>query len=576
MLLLFKPTTISSPEQAVPSARYYNIGAVSAKSMAIIVVVFIGVFFRVFHFFHNRSLFIDELFLDINLIKLSFWELVAGAFMYEQKAPIGYLWVVKLCVLLLGKQEEALRLFSLLCGIGALGYFVPVARFFMKSWGVVVAVAIMALSAPCIYHASEAKQYSTELFAAVLALLFYTRYSAARHVGSFVVWGLLGALLLAFSFSVIFVLVGMAFVVCINLALKKQWNRLLLALVAFSIWAVGFALQYYFFISKYPESAWLVYFFKKENDAFMPISGSVLLTLKWLAGKFYFLFLDPLGLLLNLDGRLQALGDTNWKFFYKMGWFPAGITLWGLLVMLKKQQLMFALLLLPVVMALAASAINAYPFFERFTLVFAPGFILIAAYGLEKILLFYGDKIRVVLPALLLLLLPSLVNSVRQVITPSLLMNTEFNREVMLFVNENYREGDVVYVFWNMRQAYEFYKESYNLKYTAIEGSKVKNTARNKEEYLRRLQPDFAQFRGKKRLWFIYNDINRDAIGDFVGQPRWYHRKEFVPSTFMESYFARLGRKTKHYQHPDEPHPTAPHAADLYVLEQGAAKANNP
>ena len=121
MLLLFKPTTISSPEQAVPSARYYNIGAVSAKSMAIIVVVFIGVFFRVFHFFHNRSLFIDELFLDINLIKMSFWELVAGSFMYEQKAPIGYLWAVKLCVLLLGKQEEALRLFSLLCGIGALG-----------------------------------------------------------------------------------------------------------------------------------------------------------------------------------------------------------------------------------------------------------------------------------------------------------------------------------------------------------------------------------------------------------------------------------------------------------------------
>ena len=112
---------------------------------------------------------------------------------------------------------------------------------------------------------------------------------------------------------------------------------------------------------------------------------------------------------------------------------------------------MLALLLQPVVMALAASAINAYPFFERFTLVFAPGFILITAYGLEKILLFYGDKIRVVLPALLLLLLLGLVNSARQVITPSLLMNTEFNREVMLFMDKNYREGDVVYVFWNMR-----------------------------------------------------------------------------------------------------------------------------
>lgn len=567
MLLLFKPTTISLPKQAVAPMSYSTGGAISAKNIAIFAFIFIGVFFRVFHFFHNRSLFIDELFLNINLIKLSFGELAAGPFMYEQKAPIGYLWAVKLCVVLLGKQEEALRLFSLLCGIGALGYFVPVARFFMKSWGVVVAVAIMALSAPCIYHASEAKQYSTELFAAVLALFFYTRYSAARQVGSFVVWGLLGALLLAFSFSVIFVLVGMAFVVCVDLALKKQWNRLLLALVAFTIWAVGFLLQYYFFISKYPESAWLVYFFKKENDAFMPIAGPALLTLKWLAGKFYFLLLHPLGLLLDLDGRLQPLGNSNWKFFFKMGWFPAAIMLAGLFMLLKKQRLMLAMLLLPVIMALAVSAINVYPFFERFTVVFAPAFILIAAYGLETIMLFYGDKIRVVVPALLLLLLPSLANSVHQAIRPSLLMNTEFNRDVMLFVDKNYREGDVVYIFWNMRQAYEFYKESYDLKYTAIEGRKVKNSARSKEEYLRRLQPDFARFRGKKRLWFIYNDINRDAIGDFVGQPYWYHRKEFVPSAFIESYFARLGRKTKHYQHPDEPHPTAPHAADLYELQ---------
>ena len=95
MLLLFKPTTISLPKQAVASASYSTSGAVSAKNIAIFAFIFIGVFFRVFHFFHNRSLFIDELFLNINLLKLSFRELAVGPFMYEQKAPIGYLWAVK-------------------------------------------------------------------------------------------------------------------------------------------------------------------------------------------------------------------------------------------------------------------------------------------------------------------------------------------------------------------------------------------------------------------------------------------------------------------------------------------------
>ncbi|KAA9325868.1 hypothetical protein F0P96_19070 [Hymenobacter busanensis] len=566
MQLLFRTAHAPVVPTAPAVAAEVRARQLNYYALALAAVLALGTFFRLFHYFHNRSLFIDELFLSINLIKLGFRDLLTGPFMYEQKAPIGYLWAVKLCVTLFGKQEAALRLFPLLCGLGALFGFVPVARHFLRPWGVVVAVGILALSAPCIYHSVEAKQYSTELCAAVLALLLYTRFGAASRVGPLLLWGLLGAGLLLFSFSVIFVLAGIASVVVLDTVLRKEWKRAALACLPGAIWLVGFALQYHFFISKYPQSAWLIDFFRTQNDGFMPVAGPLLGTLKWVAAKFYFLFLHPLGLLLSLDGPLQPLADGPWKHLFKMGFLPAVFTTAGLVLLARRQPLTLALLTLPIGLALAASALAIYPFYERFTLVFAPALALILAYGVQRMLA-RERRYRLVAAAVAgLVLLPALVNSARQVARPTLIMNAETNRDVLLFVNEHFQPGDAVYVFWNMRQAYEYYQDAYQLKYTAIPGSRVKNGTHNQAEYFQRLLPDFQGLAGKKRLWFIYNDVNRDAIGDFAGRPAWYHRPEFNPSGMLKTYFAQRGRAVLHYQSPREPHPATPHAAELFVL----------
>ena len=174
----------------------------------------LGIFFRLFHFLDNRSLYIDEIFLATSLVKMNFAELTAPMLEYEQKAPLGFLWVTRLMVLLFGKGEMALRLFPLICGIATLFVFLPVARYFLKPVGVVVAVGVLAAAPPLIYHAVEAKQYSTELFATVVALLLYIRFHQRMNLRALVQWGLGGAIILWFSFSSIFVLAGMAFWCC--------------------------------------------------------------------------------------------------------------------------------------------------------------------------------------------------------------------------------------------------------------------------------------------------------------------------------------------------------------------------
>ena len=137
----------------------------------------LGVFLRIYHYIDNRSLWIDEVYLASSLIKMNFLELATPPLDYEQKAPIGFLWMVRLAIMAFGNGEMALRLVPLIAGIASLFIFRLVARFFLSPIGVAVALGILAFAPPLIYHSVEVKQYITGLLAATLALYLYTRYS---------------------------------------------------------------------------------------------------------------------------------------------------------------------------------------------------------------------------------------------------------------------------------------------------------------------------------------------------------------------------------------------------------------
>lgn len=508
-------------------------------------VLALGVFFRLFHFFNNRSFFIDELFLSVNIIKLNFRELATLPFDYEQKAPLGYLWASRLSVELFGKREPALRLFSLLCGLAAPFAFVPVARFFLSSWGVVLAVGLLALAYPAVYHSVEAKQYSAELLATILALHLYIRFKDKATVTASFAWGLLGGLLLWFSFPTIFILAGIGVSMGLTALLQKEWRRLYLLLIPASLWLLSFGVLYHFFVGKYKDSGWLAYFFKIKYEGYLPLAQPVAAA-KWLPAKAYAFLNHPLGMLLEVDNSLNYFGL---KHVLKLGWLYLPLIALGAYLLFRKSWQQMLILLLPVVLTLLASTLSQYPFYQRFTLFLAPLILLMLAYGAQQLGARYATNrwLAYVLPALVLL--PSLANSTRQVIRPDTFYNREYYREVVFFVNDHFQAGDAVYVYWNMRQAYDYYGAAYGLKYGAIEeASAVKNRSSSQADYLQNLKPDFAAFRGKKRLWFIYDSNNRDAIGDYVGHPAWYHDKAWPPGRLLNAHFAQMGRQVAHYR----------------------------
>ncbi|WP_187261824.1 glycosyltransferase family 39 protein [Pontibacter beigongshangensis] len=503
-----------------------------------LLIIAAGVFLRLYHFIDNRSLWRDELYLAVSLIRMDFWELATQPLAYEQKAPVGYLWAVKLLVVLFGKGEMALRLFSLLTGIATILLFVPVTRFFLKPWAALLALAMLAIGTPAVYHAVEAKQYGTELFASVLALYLFIRFHRQTDFVSLLQWGLAGATLLWFSYSAIFVLAGIASAVCLHLLLQKEWHKMFRYASSFTLWLISFAAVYVLYLGRYQDSAWLTVFFKQFYDAYMPLPPASATDFQWFLHKAGSLLTHPLGQTVTLPGPFSLLTGP-------LRLVPLITLVAGVVLLLRKNSLPCTVLAFPVLLTLIASGLKLYPFHERFVLFLAPMLLLFIAYGAQAISALLADRAAVKLPLILLLMAPPAWNAARQAGNTDLFPKKEANREALLYLNESYSAGDAVYIYWNMWHAYAYYKEAYNLKFTATGGKDLKTSSANQQTYFRKLSADFDNFQGHKRLWFLYHAHIKNNIGGFIGKPAWYFDKSFVPGQMLESAFSAYGEKTK-------------------------------
>jgi hypothetical protein len=490
-------------------------------------VIGAGICLRLFHFFHNRSLWIDESFLANNLVRLGFAELVTGPLEYEQKAPIGYLLLSKLSVVLFGKGEMALRLVSLLSSIASLLLLRSVARRFLTPAGVFVALAILAITPPSVYYSVEAKQYCTEMLATVMALYLYVRYHEKITFSALLLWGLLGAVLIWFSYSVIFVLAGMAIAAGLTYLFRKDWTAFFRSAIPFSLWLVSFGVNYLLFTQKHAGSGWLIDWFADMN-AFIPFPPASLKDWTWLGERTLHVLHFTLGLtwidLYYYYNLSEVLKETA-----RMPWLPLLCWVSGLVLVYRQNRQLFWVFTLPLLLVLLASAVRIYPFHERLTYFLVPLIIILMARSFEQLLVFFSS-VRWRYALMFLLLAGAAANSAYLVVRPELFGRPYKNytaRQALLYVNEHYQPGDVVYVYWNFKHFYRYYSEAYELKYTAILGSDMRFASKDSVDYAAKLNSDLKLLTGSKRVWLIHSKIQREAIGDPFGKPEWYYNQQW-------------------------------------------------
>lgn len=319
-------------------------------------VIFTGFVLSLAQFIYNRSLWMDEAALALDIIHDNSSMLLKGL-ANGQVAPILYLQIEHLCALLIPKSEYGLRLFPLLCYWTSLILFYRVLRcLFSNNFIVLFALSLYVFNGAFIYYSSEVKQYMTDVMV-VNAMLFVTIKPYRKEQNRYITLAIAGAFAVFLSniSAVILACAGLYVMVGYVKDRKYLWQ----ILGVFFTWAIVFGVYYRCFIYNHPLKQLMLAYWIKAGG-FMPLNNYLP---AWVANKFV----------------------SNFYFQLYFG-KAAGILLivlffTGIFYIIKNRMSVGILLLLPMPLHLLLSGIKLYPFDTRLVLYLTPLLIISVTYG---------------------------------------------------------------------------------------------------------------------------------------------------------------------------------------------------
>jgi hypothetical protein len=235
-------------------------------------------------------------------------------------------------------------------------------------------------------------------------------------------------------------------------------------------WAASFAVNYHWILSRLSHDDYMLTFWSKA-DAFAPIPKS-LSAIVWYKQTFFDIFANPLSLdFVGLAALVSLLGV----------W-----TLW------RRRTSLVVMLLLPILLALVASALHKYPFKERLILFICPSLAIFIGAGFEY--LFQHPRRAVGIIALIFLLITP-VDTVRKfAIKPWL----HSDMRTVVWMVSNYKQpGDELYITEACYYPYEYYRDRFGV--TQLNATEEKAEPTDINEY----RKIFAAYRGK-RVWIMF------------------------------------------------------------------------
>src|SRR6185312_3602720 len=213
------------PGQTPDAQAHEQEGQMRLWRAALLAVVLAGVVFRVAHYAWKASLWHDEALVTLNVMHRSYGEL-ARPLDFEQAAPPLFLWGERWLYLHFGFGEYPLRLISLICGVLSVPLFAWLARRLFTPPVAVIVAALLAFCDKLIWHSAQVKQYSGDVFVAVvlLALAIGLRRPVLATARLWVI-ALVSAVLLWFSFPAVFVFGAISLMLLPEMLRQGTWKH---------------------------------------------------------------------------------------------------------------------------------------------------------------------------------------------------------------------------------------------------------------------------------------------------------------------------------------------------------------
>jgi hypothetical protein len=382
----------------------------------LLAVVLLGIGLRAIQYASKTSLWHDEALVTLNLMHRSYAEL-ARPLDYEQAAPPLFLWGEKWILTRFGFGEYQLRFISLVCSVLAVPLFAWVAWRLFPAPVALSAAALFAFCDKLVWHSAEVKQYSGDVFAAVVLLFLIIGWRRpVSFVARALLVGLVAAVLVWFSFPALFVFGGASVVLLGRLARRGPPRAAgeIAAWVVSNLLVLGsFVLLYATTVrghAAYLDDYWREHFANWHTPWLVPV---------WALAELYRLFDHP---------------------FRSFGWLllPVGIVGAVHLVRMKRPNVLWACAV-PIGLCLIAAMAQKYPFTgERITLFLVPGLFLLFGAGIEAV-----GGMRRLRPIAAVLPLTLIVAALVQDLTHLVRARSNI-REVVQYVREHRQPGEAI------------------------------------------------------------------------------------------------------------------------------------
>jgi hypothetical protein len=444
-------------------------------------LIVLGIFLRLRQYLTNRSFSADEASLAYNLTTRSFNGLMQPLD-YHQGAPIGFLFIEKIFISVLGNHEYTMRLFPLISGILAIYLLYLLAKKHL-GWSGLFALLAFSIGWQLIYYSSELKQYSSDVMIALLLVYLASAcIEPGAGPGDFLFLGMGGVIAMWVSHPSAFVLAGIGLVLFIERLTRKDDVPFAWIIVMGVAWIGSFFLEYYVSLRNLAADEFMQAYWDK---AFVPLPP-------WSDWNWFLKTYDSI-LLMSLNTHLTAVIIV-----------AMSVVIGGLSLLVRNRNIAL-LVTLPAMFALTASALQKYPLKDRFMLFLIPFLLLLISEGLRRIFTSAAKWNRGLafvsagLPALLLIWPPG--TSLDQFFFTTRGSDV---RPVIQYVAENREPDEIVYVYHATDPAYHYYAPLYGLNSGEII---VGFDTPRKRIALNRFFADMNDLKGKDRVWFIFSDI---------------------------------------------------------------------
>lgn len=343
-----------------------NSRAIQEKSVVYVMLI-VGLAISLIQFFYNRSLWLDESYLALNIVDRSYAGLLQPLDNI-QVAPILFLQIEKLCSDLIPNSELGLRLFPLLSFILSLFLLRKLLGSVHRSvFTLIFSLCLFVFNPTVIYYSSELKQYMSDLL--VLMYMYYFLLKDYRdETQKYYILGAAGAVGIFLSNVAPIILFTVGLYLFFDSYYQKKKAHIRHVILVSFIWGCLFLLYYVLFIHNHPSRDAQVRECRYYHY-FMPVNPFKLDFFEFIVHK------------------VQMIVNGLFRFGKVGGFALLILIIAGMISLIRKKRYgMMILTVMPLVLHLILSGLELYPFDLRMILYTIPCIILVCSFGFDYLI----------------------------------------------------------------------------------------------------------------------------------------------------------------------------------------------